>query len=332
MGHTHDYLNYIWILIMTYAKNSLVEASDYNSLRTSVNSLWGLGSGSVGLGQSNPLAAVASPNTVSSTEWKNLANRITTIGKHQDAVISDLPSYNKGDLIQYVQALTTNISSITASNGSAFGQGTTTETKTSTSSTWSNSLTFTHTVSFDSGDAARYFFNAGGQILLTPSLTSSSTSVGVQLFKTLATLSGTWVVTGIAAKIAQTNYTPFTKIGGSTLTDPSVYNTALGYYGLTTSYAQAVKIVAGPTYSANTGYGSYSAGSFIKLEIKTNGLQGGNNDNGSTLTFKTTMSEVPNGLPISGVTQVACYIKPPSTNYLTNTWGTVTVSGTVTGN
>mgnify|MGYP003326228372 CR=1 FL=1 len=51
-----------------------------------------------------------------------------------------------------------------------------TETTTAASytSSWNSSVTATHTVSFDGGDEARYFFNAGGFIKLNPSLNDST--------------------------------------------------------------------------------------------------------------------------------------------------------------
>lgn len=316
---------------MTYSKNSLIEASDYNTLRNSVNNLWGTGSGSSGLGQSSTLPAVSESARVSNTEWKSLANRITTMGEHQGSVLTTLPAFNAGDLIEYVQAVETNLSTIANQRGFAAAQGTTSETKTTTTSTWSNSLTFTHTVSFASGDAARYFFNAGGQILIVPSVISTSTGIGTSLFRSLSQLSGTLVLSGIGGKIADTTYTPFTKIGGRSSMASGDYNTNLGYYALTTSFEQAVKITADSTVNASTGYGNYAPGSFITLDIKSNGTQGSNGDTGSVLTFRTIMDEVPNGLPVIGTTQVACYVKPPSNGNITNTWGTVTVTGIVSG-
>lgn len=315
---------------MTYAQNSLVEASDYNTLASSFNNLWGTGTGNKGLGQSGLLSSVQQLAKVSKTEWTNLANAITKLGNQQGSVLTSLPTFNTGDIIKYVSALQTNLSTLNSNAGWAQVQGTTSTTTTQTTAAWDNSLTFTQTITFGSGDQARYFFNAGGQIVVQPNITISNTAPGSVFFKNLVQLCGSWVISGAGGKIVGSTYTPFTKIGGTT--SPASINTNLGYYSLTSSYQQAIKILYDGSFAgASTNFGNYGTNSFIEMNVKSNGTQGINNDAGSVITIQVIFDEIPNGLTVTGTTSVNCLIKPPSLSYITGTWGTVTVNGTVTG-
>ena len=73
-------------------------------------------------------------------------------------------------------------------------------------------MTVTQTITFESGDKARYFFNAGGQIILQPKFTGFDSKLGATVFTNLATSAGTWVISGLGGQIVGTIYTPFTKI------------------------------------------------------------------------------------------------------------------------
>lgn len=315
---------------MTYAKNSLIEASDYNTLATSYNNLWGVGLGNKGLGQTTTLSTVQQLAKVTKTEWTNLANAIVNLGGQQGSVLTALPAFNTGDIITYVAGLQTNLTTLNSNAGWAQYQGSSNTTTTQTTTTWNNSLTFTQTITFGSGDQARYFFNSGGQIVIQPTVATSSTDPGSVFFKNLAQICGSWVISGEGGKIVGSTYTPFTKIGGTA--NPAAINTSLGYYGLTTNYQQAVKIVYDGSFTGGTtGGGNYGTNSFISLSIKSNGAQGINNDNGSVITVQVVFDEMPNGLNVTGTSSVACIIKPPSISYIKNTWGTVAVSGSVTG-
>lgn len=315
---------------MTYSKNSLVEAADYNSLATSFNNIWGTGLGNKGLGQSTVLPSVSTNATVSSTEWTNLANGVAKLGNHQGSILTSLPTFSTGNIITYVAALQTNLTTLNTNAGWAAAQGTTTLTKTETTTSWNTSLTFTQTITFDSGDKARYFFNAGGQIVIQPNISTTSTAQGSVFFRNLAQLCGSWVISGTGGKIVGSTYTPFTKIGGTAA--PASINTNLGYYGLTTSYQKAIKIMADGSFGGtSTGFGNYGTNSFIELNVKSNGTQGINNDAGNVITVQVIFDEIPNGLLVSGTSSVTCLIKPPSISYVANTWGTVFVEGSVTG-
>ena len=84
-----------------------------------------------------------------------------------------------------------------------------------TASTWSSIATWTHTVTFANGNAARYFFNSGGQLKVTCSH-PSGTGINL-LLNGLASNIGTVVMsapTSGSITIASTSYNGITKVGG----------------------------------------------------------------------------------------------------------------------
>ncbi len=315
---------------MSYAKNSKIEASDFNGLVGSsttstdgqLNAILGPGNGSKGYGQT-VVPEVLANNQVVYNDWANLVNKTSTVASHQGTAITAVTVPVQGVRIDYTSAIPTNLTSITSSRLNAAAQGTTSSTTTSAGSTWASQLTFTHTVTFSSGDAARYFFNAGGQLALTFSSPSGS---GINaLMNSLGTACGTIIMSAQSSgsiTIASTSYNGITKVGGSGTATTLATNT--GYYGLTTTNIEIFKQFASGTPS---GY----VNSFISVNARSNGTQGSKGDNGSVITFTTVWDEVPNGLTVSAGTATTLTVRPPSTSYISNTWGTPTVVGSVTG-
>ncbi len=96
---------------------------------------------------------------------------------------------------------------------------------------------------------------------------------------------------------------------------------------MTTNNQEVFKQFGGTFQS---GGGTYSQ-NYLSVNVRTNGAQGSNGDNGSTITITTLWDESPNGLTAQAGTTVSLTIRPPSTTYLTASWGTPSVSGSVTG-
>ena len=316
---------------MAYSQNSKIEAVDFNgivgtsttSTSGELNAVWAAGNGNRGYGQT-AVAQVSQNAVVGHTEWANVTNTTATIANHQSTSITSVTTPATGATVAYKSAIPTNITSITSARLNAAAQGTTATTKTSATA-WSNQLVFTHTITFGSGNQARYFFNAGGQIALSFSSPVGSSGTINDLMNKLALACGTLVLSANTAgsiTIAGTSYTGFTKVGGSGTTD--TFSTNTGYYALGTVNTTMFKQFASGTPS---GYVS----SYITVQMSTNGTQGSNGDNGSVITITTTWDEVPNGLAVSTGTKTIVTVRPPSTSYLTNSWGTVSVAGSVTG-
>lgn len=316
---------------MSYSQSNLVEYVDFNTLvgttdSTNVNefnAIWGVGVGDKGYGQT-AISIVDQGDTVGATEWSSLITKSSNVAVHQGTSYTSITAPVSGATVAFSSGLPTNLTSIFTNRRNAAAQGTTAVTTTTNSTTWSSALTFTHTITFESGDKARYFFNAGGQIAINVSHPDGINAN--RMFNAMAAACGTIVLSGHTSgqiTVAGTNYTGLDKIAGQ----PGVisFNQNLGYFGLTTvnqlGYKQGVA----------TAYHQYTS-SYISMSLKTNGTQGVNGDNGNVITITTVWEEIPTGLTVSSGTATAVTVRPPSTAKLTNTWGTVTVAGSVTGN
>ena len=62
-----------------------------------------------------------------------------------------------------------------------------------------------------------------------------------------------------------------------------------------------------------------------------NGTQGLNGDAGSIITISTTWDEIPDGLVVANVSTTTVTASVPETTFIGNSWGTITITGTVTG-
>lgn len=315
---------------MTYQQYGLISYTDFNNFAgatnsttaNTINAVLGVGSGNSGYGQPT-VTNVAQYATVSAPDWASLINKMTSTASHQGTAITALTAPTSGDRINYLSALGTNLTSIYTRRNSASSQGASAATATTNAVAWSSAITFTHTVSFANSEAVRYFFNAGGQIAIT---LEHPTGSGINsMFNTMATAAGTVVLSSPSSgnvSIAGSTYNGVTKIGGSGTS--STVNTNVGYYALTTSNQEIFRQAAS---SAPTGYTS----SYISINVRSNGTQGTNADRGTVLTITTLWDEVPNGLLVSANTKTTVTVRYPSSSYLSPSWGTVTVVGSVSG-
>ncbi len=316
---------------MSYTQFNLIEATDFNTLvggnptttANTLNATWATGGGTAGYGQT-AVANVAVGNTVVATgQWNALVANTASAATHQGSSITSVTAPTAGGTITYLSAIPTNLQTIYSNRLNAATQGGTTANTATFASTWSSALTFTHTATFANGDAARYFFNSGGQIKMT---VSHPAGTGINLlFNGLASNVGTVVLsapTSGTVSIAGTSYSGITKVGGGG-NAPTVDATK-GYYGLTTANATVF------TQTASTGPSGY-LGTFIRFIVKSNGTQGSNGDAGSVITVYTIWDEVPDGLVVSSGAATTMTLTPPETTNLANSWGTVTLAGTVSG-
>jgi hypothetical protein len=320
---------------MSYAQHGKIEYTDYNTLvgtttdttANRLNSVFGVGSGSYGYGQT-PISQVAQHDRVTAAQWASLINTTAALGNHQGTPYSVLSAPSTGTKVTYLAALPTNITNVYNGRLNAVAQGTSTPNVATNGSTWRQYLQFTHTVNFASGNAARYFFNAGGQIALTFFHPTNGTGAN-PMFSALCTACGTVVISSVSTGTVTIGstlpniYNGVTKVGGSGAAATLV--ATAGYYGLTNVDTEIFRQY--PTSGVFAGY----AYSYLSVKARTNGAQGSNADNGSQITITTLIDEVPDNLVCLSGASVTATIKPPSTAYLTNTWGTITVTNNVTG-
>ena len=315
---------------MTYAVGNTILATDFNSLvgtnpnttSGTLNTVWSTGGTTAGYGQT-AVPTVGAGNLVYAADWANLINKTANANLHQGTSITGVTAPSSGNLIQYNGNIPTNLTSIYTGRLNAATQGATVSNTATTVSTWSNLATFTHTVTFANGDAARYFFNSGGQLKVTCAHSNSTAGINL-LLNGLASNVGTLVTsapTSGTITISSTSYSGFQKVGGGG-NAPSPYLTNTGYFALTTGNAAVFK------QTASTGPSGY-LGTFISLTTKSNGTQGSNGDAGSVITLYTVWDEIPDGLTVGTGSTVTVTAYAPETTYLANTWGTITIAGSV---
>ena len=313
---------------MTYAQYGTIQAADFNALAGgnptttsgTLNAVWATGGTTAGYGQT-ALANVAVGDTVAASQWATLVGNTASAASHQGTAITSVSAPVTGGTITYLSAIPTNLTTIYNSRLNASSQGSTTSNTVTTSTTWSSLATFTHTATFANGNAARYFFNSGGQLAITCSHPGSS---GINLlFNNLCSNVGTVVMSSPSSgsiTVSAVSYNGITKIGGGG-TAPTI-STNSGYFAMTTSNANVF------TQLASTGPSGYLS-TFIRIIAKSNGTQGASGDTGSVITLFTLFDEVPNGLTVASGTAVTLTVRPPETTYLANTWGTITLAGSV---
>lgn len=316
---------------MTYSQYGLIAAADFNTFvgspttpintANTLNSVWATGILNTGYGQTG-VTQVVVDTIVSKDDWRNLIDTTRLSALHQGTSITQITPPNQGDKIEAIAAISTNLTNIYSNRLNAAAQGTTSTTTTVYNSPWSAAITFIHTITFSTGDAARYFFNAGGQIALT---FSHPTGSGVNaLLNNLSSACGTLVLSSLSsgtASIAGSTYSGITKVGGSGST--TTLSTNKGFYGLTASNQEVFKQLGTGTPSAYTG-------TFISVNLRLNASPG----TGSILTITTLFDEVPNGgstLGLTSGTTVNVTVRPPVSTYISNTWGTLSVVGSVSG-
>jgi hypothetical protein len=313
---------------MTYASGSTILAADYNGLvgtnpntaSGTLNTVWSTGGTTAGYGQT-ALATVATGDAILASSWANLVNRTANAATHQGTSITGVTAPSTGGVITYLSAIPTNLTTIYTSRLNAATQGSTTSNTVTTTSTWTSAATFTQTVTFANGDAARYFFNSGGQLAMTVSHPNGS---GINLLlNNLCSNVGTVVLSAPSsgtATIAGTSYSGVQRVGGGG-NAPTV-STNSGYYALTSSNANIYY------QTASTGPSGYLSTN-INIFAKTNGTVGSNGDRGNVITITTVWDEIPNGLTVSTGSVTTLTVRPPEQTNIANTWGTISLAGSV---
>lgn len=308
---------------MAYTSGGTIEAWDYNRLTWGANTqtytgtvnnlaaIWGVGNGPRGYGQdATAMTTVSAGGTVTATQWATFIQRLNLTLGHQSGAAARLASGSNigivaGATIQAlananiaVQTVTTNANLWSAQGSTTVGTPIYQTLSVGNFATYT--LVWNRTITFASGDAARYFFNAGGQInwaFVGFNLNGTTRSgVAVTLFAT--NLSG--------GNIRGINGTAITGAGGTVGT-----NTGLGYWQLTSS----PQLVASITSTTAT-YGGTTA----NINIRTNGTQGSNGDVGSVITLQLGFTSAQEGLDfnsaISANIGLRVDVVSPETTYL----------------
>jgi hypothetical protein len=224
---------------MAYRKGDVIAAADLNGFLASVRDIYGVGTGNRGYGQTTVTQSnVVVGANVAASHWTNLRSMIAVCATHQGTSITNLPpsgsfaagqtifaheqaapSSNTYDLDSYIAAIDTN--RLTA-DAASMTLSTSSFTLTR-SGAWSTAITGVFDVDFGSENAARYFFNSGGELrirLVHPSggttkdadwRTLLSNAIGTMTLK-----AGSFSISGTAS--AAVSNVGFYSLGSSTPT------------------------------------------------------------------------------------------------------------------
>jgi hypothetical protein len=331
---------------MTYSQGSLILAADYNGFANdtasaNVNDIWATGATDKGYGQS-ALATVSAAGTVTATQWAGLVNNISSLGSHTGTSITSRSAPTAGQTIDILAALNTDLTNITTNRGNAVASGTEygtfSGTTSQTSATGSGqsawTITFTHTVTFASAAATRYFFNAGGIVRLKYGKSSTGTDTDPD-WNTFAGLVGTINLTGrvnaTTNTIAAQAYTGTTRLSGSGGTQTTLATTT-GWYNLTGSPTTIFQLNnATSPYSGEYIRTTATATSSTVLTLVTTWVSDGSSGAGTTANITGGSATSSPSTTITGTapTTLVTYI-PPSTTYLTSaSWGTPAIAASV---
>lgn len=315
---------------MTYTSGGLIQAADYNTFTTNsggLNDIWGAGSGDKGWGQTAFTAASAGTN-VTATQWATLVNNLASAGSQTSSTITSRSAPTTGTLISVLAAVATDITTVTNNRGNAAASGSQVTTsgssaagaKATNSAGWT--ITFTQTITYASAAAARYFFNAGGIVRVAYSKSSTGTDKDPD-WNTLAGQCGTINFTGrvrnTVQSIAGTIYTGTTRLNGTGGTQTTLATTT-GFYNLVAGAA------ATTLFQLNDAVSPYTA-DYIRTTVALDATS-------TVLTFVTTWVDAgysgagKNNAISAGATTALSYF-PPSTTYLTASWGTPTLASSV---
>ena len=303
---------------MAYTSGDTILDDHYNGFATSVNAIWGTGSGVRGLGQTTTVSSVSAGTTITATQWSTLLDRIRSISDHQgnDAsiTIDTVTTPSAGNTISALTTLATDISTIdtsaaTATNAAGFGTAITDTADNTTALT--GTITQTDTLTFASANQMRYGFNAGGKVEVSWSLTGGTSDSKYDNWAALATACGTYQI------FANTSG----KSGGSGTATTN--NTNYGFYDQTSTPTTVFK-----QFEDSAPY----TASYIELDLSTTSTV-------MTLTSKwvdaaadevSYNKNIYNVLDqVDGTKRTTFSWSPPATTYISATWGTPTWATTV---
>ncbi len=228
-----------------YPKNDgdTIYAADYNNVQDTVQTLLGTGLADQGYGQAVGSSQVAINNKVTVGQWSVLRTDLLKIRTHQTGVdeTANLTVPTTSDKITnefvnqyktYATTCTTNRFSIASNQGQeeAFVSR-------QRVTAWNGVLTHTVTVTFASSNAARHWFNAGGQFRFTASRSGGGATSKNTIWENLLSDMGTITLAA--------NGTTYSGTGGTA-------QTSTGWYQLTTSNTKVFeKPAAAGVYNEN---------------------------------------------------------------------------------
>jgi|LauGreDrversion4_2_1035121.scaffolds.fasta_scaffold314443_1 hypothetical protein len=250
---------------MTIATGQKIQASDYNVIYNKIDAVMGVNND--GYGQVVSSSSQSLNADISLAVWNNLRNDLIKSRYHQTGVdpSGSLTAVTSADKISFTvwnqanalaDVITTNKRAVASNQGSI-------ETITggnSTISNWNVSISHTVTIDFGSNTAARYFFNAGGDIRIrayrSGTAANNKDSAWTSMLGDNATIKGQGTI--------YMNYTLTDTVDGSYDTSPTDQRgtgSAIGFYDLTATNQQI--------YIKNAPSGAYSE-NYYQIQARVN--------------------------------------------------------------
>jgi len=239
----------------------IIEAVDYNTIRTKIIGIMGTGYGQSGYGQTLLSSSVAFGNTVTKAQWDNLRFDIFNARLHQDGLSPTIVTATSGQPVRYgaghpnnqynTQANTAIANKFNIGTGQFVIESATSATRTTA---WNSSLTATVTVTFSTADQARYFFNSGSKIRCASSRTGGTASPQNSSWSNVLDTAGT------------------VAFGGNTA--------GLNFYNLTNSYQTFFNLSSSAPYTVNQ----------YRIEVVSN-VADNTIGGATTLTFRVTYTD-----------------------------------------
>jgi hypothetical protein len=329
---------------MTYSSGGLIQATDYNTFAgnttAGLNRVWSTGSGDAGWGQTD-IATVATSGTVTATNWATLVNNLATSGTQTGTTLTSRTAPVTGNIIAILANVSADITSVTTNRGNAAASGTqygvysgtTAKTGGTGGGTTQWTLTFTHTITFPSANQARYFWNAGGLVRLQYGKSSTGTDIDPDWNAFVALCGSIYIsgrVNGAAQTIAGQSYTGTTRIGGTGGTQTTLATTT-GWYNLTSTPVTIFQLNnASSPYTGEYIRTTAASGSATDLTLSTTWFQPAVSGAGQTNNISGGTDTASPATSITGTAPTTlCTYLPPSTTYLSNSWGTPSIGAAV---
>lgn len=303
---------------MSYQQGGLIEATDYNNLingSNQLNTVLGVGNGDAGYGQTT-VGTVAATNDVTATQWTTLINALNNVRAHQTGSGTGISTVTAGQTINYLSTLQTQVDNAYSGRGSYAAQG---ATVTGTTFDKNNPVTDVAlgeegadtVVTFASANAARYFFNAGGQLNFYLSAQDNNGSRrSSALTRTINSVGG------------------FTCYNNS---NSGRYGTGNNLSQNNTQYGYRQMVLNSVPWYVSLVYcnddGAYTP-TYCFTQLWTNSSDTTNGANGATVIFRHRYASEDHSWddPINVTVRTRVDIVYPSTTYLTDVWGTPSVA------
>jgi hypothetical protein len=300
---------------MAYTSGDTILDNHYNDFATSVNALWGTGSGDSGYGESSTVSSVSAGTTITAAQWTTLLARMNSMASHQGSSITSISNPSAGGTISAFTALSTNIGTITTNKLNVASRQSVVNTNRDNTATFTGTLTFTHKWAWGSANQARYFFNASGRLSISGSQSGHGSDSKGNEWANLLTAAGTYYI------YAQNSG----KSGGSG--SPTTNDTNKGYYDLTTSYVTVFQQYedTGP-YTANyVQWQLRTADAGASVEASCTWVDAAADD----VSYNKSIYNVQD--QVEGTHRMTYGYEKHTTTYVADNGGTITVTGTATG-